>query len=526
MRPNAVRRLIASTMVVGLLTAGCASNGTPDVSGTGPDAGDSTPVTVDGPEGTFRYAAIASPRTWDPHPETRAFGVGWFQFVYDGLLRTDADGELQPSLATAWQVDDDRVELTLRSDVSFHDGTPFDAEAVRFNIEKGQAAPGVTGSVLSIIDRVEAVDSHQVVLHLADAAPALLDQLALIPGLMVSPGVSQEELEAGVPAGTGPYIIDHAASSPESIWIFNANADYWAPERVVFERIEAPLMPDPSSRLNALLAGQVDAAPVAPAHVAQLEGAGLSHAEAPTNVVVFQFLDLEGTQVPELADVNVRRAIAHAIDRNAFISTVMGGVGDPLHQLFGPGLLGHVDGYTGASFDPDRARDLLAQAGASDLEFAVPADGRVFVPGATAIQGMLADVGVTMRIENAADGAEMTRLIAAAEYPATYTFIPDRHPQSAYDKHLLPGAVYNPFSAMLDGVEAAHADALGAFPDPQGLQAAYAAMYQSVYDEAWIIPIAQQRDIVAWNPDVVSGVSAWTGVPLWPYLPSVAHTGS
>lgn len=518
------RRLLLVSVVIAAMTAlaACGGGGSSGQSAAGGSSG-KAPASSE-PTGTFRFGAAGPPRSWDPHPETRAFAVGPFSLVYEGLLTTDASGDLQPGLATEWTVSADQIELTLREGVEFQDGTPFDAEAVRFNIDKGKQAPGVTGSVLSAIAEVEATDANHVVLKLAKPAPGLLEQLALIPGFMVSPGVSQEDLERGVPAGTGPYQIDVDASSAETKWVLTANEGWWNEDRPRFATIEMQLLRDPEARLNALLAGQIDAASINPNQAAQVEGAGMEVVDAPTNIAVFQVLDADGTRVDALADPKVRQALAHAIDKEAFVKAVMGGAGDPVDQLFPKGAPGYVDGFEGYEFDPERAKELLAEAGVSRLEFAVPAE-QIFGVGATALQGMFADIGVDMKVTTVADGAEMTSKIAGAEFPATYTYIPDREPQAAYSKHLLPGAVYNGFKVADPAVEEAEAAALGAFPDQDGMAAAFEDMYRAVYESAWIVPIAQQRNMLAFNPANVS-LEAWTGVPLFPFTGSLSPTGA
>ncbi|WP_110207201.1 ABC transporter substrate-binding protein [Nocardioides daejeonensis] len=499
-------RLASAAVISGMMLTVTACGGTS--SGGGASQADDT----------FTYGVSGPVLSWDPRPETRAFAMGWFTLVYEGLLTTDASGALQPGLATEWKVSADAVDLTLREGITFQDGTAFDAEAVKANIEAGKKVAGVTGAALAPIASVEIVDAAHVSLKLASPAPDLLDQLARIPGLMISPGVSADDVAKGVPAGTGPYQVDAANSNPKSAWKFVQNESYWNKDADRFADVEFRIISDPTARLNALMSGQIDAADIAATQVAQAESSGLKVNTSPTNIATFEILDSDGTKVSAFADPQVRRALAMAIDRETFAKTVFGGLAEPVDQLLPEGVPGHIDDAEPYAYNPDEAKRLLKEAGAENLTFSVPSDPVFFAKGATALQGMLAKVGVEMKVETVASGAEMTAKIAAAEFPATYTYIPDRSAQTIYNKHILPGAVYNPFKVAKPEIAAAEEAALAGFPDVDKMTIAFEDLFRAVNQEALIIPIVELRSAIAYDPDQVGDVPAWTGVPITPYV--------
>lgn len=518
---------LAVALVSSLVLAACASGDSNDVAGsdsqhtgstsqdTGSTVADTATSTV-ADTATMTFAATAGPRTWAPHAETRAFVLGWYDLIYDGLLTTDAAGALASGLATEWTVTPETLELTLREGVTFHDGTSFDAEVAKTNLLSAQEeAP----AVFEDVKEIEVIDPTHLVLHLSTPDPDLPSQLASFAGLMVSPEVSREDLESGVPAGTGPYKIDVEASQPDARWEFEPNSDFWG-EGPHFSGVEGRIISDDAARLNALLDGQLDFALVRAGQREQVQSAGFSLASVETAVNIFQVIDLDGELVPELANPKVRRALAHAIDREAFVEASLGGLGEPTTQLFAEGELGHIEGYEAPTYDTEKARRLLADAGVENLQFSVPAFGP-FAKDAQVLQSMFADVGVTMNIDTTAPG-QLTSAIAGGSYPAAAIRIPDRHPHSVYAKHLRPGAVYNPFEVMLDEVAAGEAASREAVAEgDQVLAEAYERMYRPVYEQAWIVPIAKRLGAIAYDEDALTGAEAWRGVPAFLHLRSL-----
>lgn len=463
------------------------------------ESGDSDEAVGDGdvaePNGAFVFSAELPVPGWDPHGESRNATMTYYQAAFDGLVNLDNDGGVVPALATDWEITPSEARFFLREGVTFHDGTPFDAEAVVYNIEKVQATPGLNAIALSSIDSVDVVSATEVVFVLTQPDPDLLVNLGLMPGLMLSPNVAPEDVAAGVPAGTGPYMIDTFSEDRTFLVPF---ADFWDPGQQGLESVEYLAFPDDSARINALATGVADAVTLRPNQVSAAEDAGFEVAETVANVITFTVYDVGGETVPELADERVRQALAHAIDRDAWSVAVNQGFGSPVFQLFEEGSPFHVADYEGLAYDPDRSRELLAEAGVTDLVLTSSGSGP-FALGAQVLQQFFADIGVTLEIAEVPPGGDIAA-IRAGEVVVGQSPTPDVHPEGAYGRFFGATASANPTGATLEGLEAAR-DAAGTAGDADESALSYQEMLRIAYEGAWVTPIHTNPSLIAFNSE-------------------------
>src|SRR5690606_2992565 len=136
-----------------------------------------------------------------------------------------------PSLATAWEaVDATTWRFELRDDVTFHDGTPFAAEAAKANIERQAATEGnPNASVLAPLDGVDVVDPYTVDVRFTEPAPAFPLEMSMVMGMMASPAAFETDMTRA-PAGSGPWIWNQSDSQAGVVEVFDVNPDYWAPD--------------------------------------------------------------------------------------------------------------------------------------------------------------------------------------------------------------------------------------------------------------------------------------------------------
>lgn len=476
----------------------------PACSGAGPERPSSDLV--------FSYAV--APRTWDPSPETRAFVYGWYALVYDGLMTTDASGAVVPGLATAWEQTPQSLTLTLRQGVTFADGTPFDAAAVQWNIAKQQAQPGTSG-VLKRIAAVEAPNPHTVVMKLAAPAPSLVPQLASFAGLMVSPSVSQTDLEAGVAAGTGPYRLDLKATAKDTSYTFRPNPTYVGDQSPAFATVTGLIEADEVSRTNSLRSGRVDVTYLTPAQANDAEGK-VAITSARSVVQALLLLDVTDGAGNALADPKVREAIARGIDRNAFDRAVNFDRSHPQTELLEPPMPGTTDGYDPYPYDPDLARRLIGESGHSKIVVRLPVQGG-FRTGGEAIAAMLDQIGVEVKLVSMTPGQD-TAAILAGQFNAAYTYVPDANPESIYGKYLSPVAPFNPFKVPYAEAEGPHARAVASELGSAAAAAAYGDMFRAALDSARIIPIARIDTAIGYDAARVSNVHSWSGITGLPRL--------
>ncbi len=276
--------------------------------------------------------------SWLPSQGTFApSGLNVGTALYDSLVRRAHDGSLQPYLAESITPNDDFSEWTLRlrPDVRFHDGTPLDAEALKWNFDNLHKVPGsVTFGAVRDIDRVEIVDEMAVRYHLTKGMVAFPDLLIAAVGWPVSPtSVQAHGLDAGShPVGTGPFkLVDWRR---DDRIIVERNDDYWQEGLPYLDRITFRPLPDEDTRLASLVSRDLDA-------IITLRQGVVDQLRRTGNIYRYEFLGNNGstvvfnTQQPPLDDVRVRRGLAHALDREPIID-VLGGVhiSPPQSQYF------------------------------------------------------------------------------------------------------------------------------------------------------------------------------------------------
>ncbi len=358
---------------------------------------------------TLTTATTSNPPTLDPQKTFNGFAFGVTTHVYETLFRVTPEGDVEGLLAAGWEyVDPDRLRVTLQEGVTFTDGTPLDAEAVKASLERlldpATAAPG--RFVVSAIGSVEVVDGSTVDIVTAEPFAPLLAHLAH-PVTAIVPVAHGDDL-ARQPVGSGPYVFDSWTQGDTVV--LTANEGYWggAPE---IERVVFRVIPEVSTQVVELRSGGIDVLFNIPAdNYRQLENdAGLE-----TNA----FLGWGSVHVgfntahPKLQDVRVRQAIAHAIDKQLIVEEFLGGLAEVGVAPIPPTVrFAASDLEEPYPYDPDRAAQLLSEAGAEGLSLTLDVYQNPDLEAvAQVLQAMLADVGVDLdvRVQEYAAYAETT----------------------------------------------------------------------------------------------------------------------
>ena len=329
--------------------------------------------------------------------------IYYYSPVYEPLLRLDASGQPEPFLAEAFEWSDDGLALTitLREGVRFSDGAPVDAEAVKANIERHRELESPNTTVaLANLESVEVIDSLTAVIHLSALDSSLPFNLTLTAGMLVSPDAFDNPDLDRNPVGAGAYIV--TTMEPDTYVEYERNPLYRDPDAQYVARIEASAIGDAATRFNALRTGEADLAWLADVGLMQqAEAEGFNVAE--TNAASYINLYVSFDDPSEaLADIRVRQAIAHAIDKENLANVLVGGGGGRF-QIYPPGSAFHNPDLTEDpySYDPDRARELLAEAGYADgLSLLVLHPSAVFPDAPPLVQDMLGDVGIEIEIQS------------------------------------------------------------------------------------------------------------------------------
>lgn len=376
--------------------------GSDGAEGSAPGGSGTEPAsTVEGdPDATLRYGAANMVTRFDAHKSSNGYDQNWLAPVYDRLIWQTPDVELEPGLATEWEfVDDTTFEMTLREDVTFHDGEPFDADAVAANIDRAKTVEGSgLAAYLASVDTVEVIDATHVrfVMNRPDAT--LPNQLATRPGMMISPAAFDNPDLDQNPVGTGPYRIVEYREGDTAV--YERNEDYWNPDYAGVARIEISYIPDAVTRLNALRSGQIDATPIDVTAIDEVKALPEFDLQVVDTIETYHFQP-DRTK-SEFGDPLVRQAISHAIDREAIVEGLMFGYAAPATQWVAPDTPYVVDDLgESTTYDVELARELMAEAGLEDgFEFdAMVSVQPVFVRLAEILQGQFAEIGITMNVE-------------------------------------------------------------------------------------------------------------------------------
>jgi peptide/nickel transport system substrate-binding protein len=302
----------------------------------------------------------------DPQLETSAAGTRIYSNVLETLLVMNEQMQIVPGLASRYEVvSPTRVRFWLRPNVRFHDGTVLDAAAVRFSFERALRAqpPARWATVVSVPLAIEVVDALTLDAVTREPYGALLHVLAMAYTGIVSPAAVQRLGEAfsRAPVGTGPFRFVEWRTNTRVI--LERNPDYWGP-RAFLDRVVFRVIPEEGTRILALQVGDADMVlQPSPAHLPTLRrDARFTVHEVNGLRVVYAAMN---TTAPPLDDPLVRRALIHAVDRNALLTHVLEGAGLPVRSVIAPGVFGFKDMDLDRRYpyDPPRARALLAQAG-------------------------------------------------------------------------------------------------------------------------------------------------------------------
>ena len=341
----------------------------------------------------------------DPHLCTDSATEVLNRNIYQNLVRYNANMEIIPELATDWSVSGDGLTWTfhLKEGVLFHDGTPFNAEAVKVSFERILAPETASPrrSVLEMIEEVRAIDDTTVDILTAYPCGSFLQQLCHPAGGIISPKAVEEfgiERLLENPCGTGPLMLREWQRGERLI--FDAFSGYHdgAP---AFNSITFNIVPDDAARAMLIEAGQCDMALRLPVNeVKRLRGtANLNIIESPTIMTMYFALN---NQKDTMKDPRVRQALNYAVDMDSIVRNVVSDFSEPADSVISPYTWGYapVGGYP---FDPEKAKDLLKEAGYEDTyEFTLWTPvGRYLMDlqVAEAIQAQMKEIGVTMHIE-------------------------------------------------------------------------------------------------------------------------------
>lgn len=471
----------AALGVIGL--AGCSSDGGADAGGAG---------------GELALGLISAPMSFDPSVAEWGNRSPYYQAVYDTLLLATPEGEIEPYLATAFEYDaaETLLTLTIREGVTFSDGETLDAEAVALSMNRFKDGTGPDAGYMTYVDTITATDATTVEVTFTAPDPAFLNYLTRTAGLVMSPAAVENEDLPTNPVGSGPYTLDTAATVTETTYTFLKREDYWNPDVQHYDRLVMRVFQDPTAMLNAVRAGELNYAKLSsPESFAEAEGAGFT---LNSNELDFQGLllfDRDGELAPALADVRVRQAINHAIDRPALLEAIALGHGTVTTQVFPT----TSDAYDEAlddryPYDVETAKELMAEAGYADgFAITMPSSAVLGTTAYALITDALAAIGISVTHED--PGSNFIADMIAPKWAACFMSLEQNPDWQLAQFMIAESAVFNPFGSVDETIAGILADYLEA--DEAGRSELIKQLNEHIVEQAWFAPFYRLEGVVA-----------------------------
>jgi peptide/nickel transport system substrate-binding protein len=469
---------------------------------------------------TLIYYDAVGNETLDPaEPQSgSSFSQEVLLALYDTLVRLDEAGNPTPGLAESWTASPDLTSFTftLRRGVKFHDGTELTADVVKRNIERsialGGRASGTMVDSVKLIASVEALSTDQLKLTLKGPSGQIPYIMGGIAG-MVASAESVTGDAFGVtfkPIGSGPYRLKSFESNVKTVLL--RNDDYWGGTAGRPAAFEHHYVPDGRARLNAVRSGQASVALIDPRQIPEAKGAGLAVQINEKNGVWDIYVNLSRTP---LNDPKVRRAMMHAIDREALAEALSFGSGKPTVQFFAQSSPVFDPALEKLyPFDQKKARALLAEAGHKDgIDITqLLLNTTEYKQLGEALQAMLAESGIRVKFDVV--DASQFNLFRRPPYRGDYLMARwggRADPLQTFQELIATGATYNPVGVADPEIDTLIGRARGMLPeDPARLQVLRQIARLGV-EHVSNIPLMTRSNIYAYKTECILGLK--------PYLP-------
>lgn len=470
--------------------------------------------------GAVLLGYIDEPPTMDPRVTGSAKASNLMVNIFDTLIALDHEtGELVPGLATSWEVSDDATAYTfhLRDDVTFHDGTPFNAEAVKYTFDsimdpelRSLTAIGYLGPYAG----TDVVDDYTVVVRFNEPYAAFPNTVSTSPLAPVSPTAAEAlgPTEFGrAPVGTGPFKLT-AWQQQVSITL-ERNPDYAWPIGLYkhdgpayIDSLTVQFIPEASTLTGSIESGQLTIADgIPPQDIERLQGDDRFQVLLPTIPGSPQILPINAAKFPT-DDLAVRQAINYGIDTDTIIDTLFFGTAKTAKGPLASSTWGYnpaVESYFG--YDPERASQLLADAGwTAGSGGVLEKDGQpleleyITTPGqagdvAELVQAYLAMIGIRTNLQILEYAATAELMLAGAHHIARigYTGVDPIALSTLYHSRNIPGTNFNR-TMRPDETLDAMLDAAASETDRALREQMYFDIQVYIMDEALIIPLWEQ----------------------------------
>ncbi len=355
--------------------------------------------------GTITYATGTDALTLDPQFVTDVPTSRAVMQIHETLVKYDTNMNIIPCLAESWTTSADRLTWTfkLRKGVKFHDGTPFNADAVKYTFDRimDPATASPRKSTLVMVKEVKVLDEYTVAVTTNKPFAPLLAQMTAYNIAIMSPTAAKkwEKKYAQNPSGTGPFKLE--SWTPGEKIVFARNENYWG-DKPYIDKVIFKIVPEDSTRVMLLLSGEADViASVPPVLTEKLKQS--------KDVKILRKMGFRtiymglNNKIKPFTDVRVRRAVAHAINPEAIVNGILNGMANTGGSFESPVIPGAIQGLKPYAYDPALSKKMLAEAGYPNgfsTEIYTPT-GRYLMDRqvAEAVQAQIKEVGIKAEIK-------------------------------------------------------------------------------------------------------------------------------
>lgn len=330
----------------------------------------------------------------DPHVDTDAGTRDVVFNLYEGLVKPTSDGGFIAAVASDYTISDDAktYTFTLRDGITFHDGTPVTIEDVKYSIDRYAEIQGESSAFSSLVDSVEVQDDKTLVVNLKESYSEFLPMMtiAIIP--------QSNEDPAGNPIGTGPF--KYVSYTPGQNLELEKYDGYWQEGVPSLDSVEFKFIADVDTAFVELQAGTIDILKYLTSAQAETLGDDYNIVQGSMNLVHAMYLN---SAYEPLSKTEVRQALCYAVDRDAINNFIFGGKSHIIGSHMIPAMSKYYEpeAETVYSYDPEKAKELLADAGYADgfdLEITVPSSYSQHVDSAQIIADELSQVGINVTL--------------------------------------------------------------------------------------------------------------------------------
>lgn len=371
-------------------------------------------------DGTLVIALSANPDGLDPHKTVAAATFEVVKSLYDTLVESDPEGNIVPGLAEKWETSPDGLRWTfyLRKGVKFHNGREMTSADVKASFERilNPETKAPRAKDYSVIQKIETPDNYTVIFHLKEPQAAFLSNLAY--GWAAIVPVEEKDLR-NRPVGTGPFRFVEWV--PDSHIKLERFPDYFIKGQPYLGSVIFKIMPDPASKIAALKAGEVDVVDQVPPQ--EVEGLKknpeIKLVQAPSNGIYIMALN---NARPPFDKKEVRQAISYAVDKKGVIEAAQWGQGAAIGSHMPPVSPFYVDLTDKYPYNPEKARELLAQAGypeGFEVTLIMPQPYDFHIRNCEVIADYLKKIGIKVKLETYEWGTWLDKVYMGRDYQAT-----------------------------------------------------------------------------------------------------------